>query len=252
MSKQISSEKQAGERTQFSKYNEQLTGRNAQRRKLGNNTYVERRGADSIALRLHYTDILLFNRDGETVANSGGWKTVTTKARLNQYLPDGFGISQRGGIWYWTQYNGTFHDLGVYTDGDTIKKGKLVAQAKPSEEKAQAKFRKRVLKYAKACAAALPLPEPNGGDCWHCVMKTEQGETLGDVCEDTAHIRGHIDEGYIVPSLVYNAMIERGWAGKIPLAAAFGHFDEMLDCARREVKNAVARYIFKRYGMAYK
>jgi transposase len=48
------------------KYNElnaKLTGRNASRRKLENNTYVERREDGSITIRLHETDILTFLPD---------------------------------------------------------------------------------------------------------------------------------------------------------------------------------------------
>lgn len=231
---------------------EKLQGRNRNGRKIANNTYAERRG-DAIAIRLHSTDILTFNPDGSVVANSGGWRTVTTKARLNEYLPFGYGIYQNRGNWYWSQA-GTINQIRFYSDGDSINAdGKLNAQAKPADESNALKFRKRVNAYAKLCADALPLSGPNGGDCWHCHMVTTDGETLGDASRDTAHIESHMKEKYVVPSLVFHAMKEKGWSTeKIPFAAAFGHCNSFLDCARREVKSAVARYIFKRYAMAYK
>lgn len=238
------------------KYNEldaQLQGRNRNGRKIANNTYAERRG-EAIAIRLHSTDILTFNPDGSTVVNSGGWRTVTTKARLNDYLPNGYGISQSKGLWYWHKYNGQFESLPLYNDGDSITPtGELVTKAKPADEAKAIKFRKRVNAYAKLCADSLPLAEPGLGDCLYCQMTADTGESLGDAFKDVSHIELHMKEKYVVPSLVFRAMKERGWTtDKIPFAAAFGKADFMLDVAKREVKSAVARYIFKRYAMAYK
>ena len=62
-------------------------GRNTSRRKLENNTYLERRDIDTIALRLHDTDIITFIADGRIEVRNGGYPTVTTHDRLNKYLP---------------------------------------------------------------------------------------------------------------------------------------------------------------------
>jgi len=51
----------------------------------------------SFALRLHNTDILLIYPEGWQI-NSGGYHTVTTKQRLNDFGP--VGISQRDFTWY--------------------------------------------------------------------------------------------------------------------------------------------------------
>ena len=59
---------------------------NGKRKKLGNNTYLHERGND-YAIRLHYTDIITIHQDGTFSLNTGGWETVTTKARLNGYGP---------------------------------------------------------------------------------------------------------------------------------------------------------------------
>lgn len=75
-----------------------LTGRCRYSRKLENNTYLERQeGSDAIRLRLHSTDILTFYKSGIIVVNTGGWNTVTTRARLNAYLPRPWGVhAERG------------------------------------------------------------------------------------------------------------------------------------------------------------
>jgi hypothetical protein len=74
--------------TDYATLNERLTGRCLERRKVANNTYAERRWPD-IAIRLHDTDVVTLHPDGSITLNTGGWYTVTTKDRLNSYLPFG-------------------------------------------------------------------------------------------------------------------------------------------------------------------
>jgi len=82
-----------------------LTGRCKDRRKLQNNTYLERHlercfseGTEySFTIRLHNTDILRFFADGRVELNTGGWNTVTTRDRLSSYLPRPWHVwSERG------------------------------------------------------------------------------------------------------------------------------------------------------------
>lgn len=73
-----------------------LNGRD--RRKLENNTYLERISDNEIGVKLHSTYVVRFNRNGSIKVSSGGWETVTTKARINTYSPAS--ISQRKGVWY--------------------------------------------------------------------------------------------------------------------------------------------------------
>lgn len=74
-----------------------LQGRCCDRRKLENNTYLERRDENSIALRLHETDVLTFTPYGHITIRTGGWHTVTTRDRINRYLPRPWSVgSERG------------------------------------------------------------------------------------------------------------------------------------------------------------
>jgi hypothetical protein len=59
-------------------------------RKIGNNTYLQRRADLTIGLMYHATDVVTFTPDGITL-NSGGWRTVTTKERINWVL-SGLGL----------------------------------------------------------------------------------------------------------------------------------------------------------------
>lgn len=56
-------------------------------RKVANNTYLIRRDEDSIGVVLHFTTVVLIHRDGTYTLNSGGYRTHTTKDRLNTFSP---------------------------------------------------------------------------------------------------------------------------------------------------------------------
>lgn len=97
-------------------------------RKLANNTFLQvcengPQGPDGdpfyFAVRLHSTDVVTFHRDGRIVLNSGGWQTVTTKERMNRYLPAPYGVFQKKHVWYvWNRQTGT---KTKYFDGITLK-----------------------------------------------------------------------------------------------------------------------------------
>jgi hypothetical protein len=55
-------------------------------KKVDNNTTIRKVG-DSVAVRLHETDVVIIRSDGNYVLNSGGWLTSTTKDRINNYSP---------------------------------------------------------------------------------------------------------------------------------------------------------------------
>lgn len=240
----------------FAKYDAMLQGRCRESRVLPGRhgfTRLERRGPDAIAVKFHETDVLTFERSGKIVVKTGGWFTVTTKERINSYLCYGFHINQHRGVWYWDQWLGRAPRntrLVLFTDGDVIRDGKLIAQARPGDEKAALKLRKRVNTFAKLCAGALPLPMPGPGDCWYCGMTTD-GKSLGDAFSDKHHLISHMDEGYVVPSLVMRALKERG-CGDLTLLIAFDQekkFECMLSCARRHARGAVAAYMRKRLSL---
>jgi len=50
-------------------------------------------------IRLYTTDILQYKGD-KIIFNSGGYKTVTTKSRINQFLPAGVYLYQKDYEWY--------------------------------------------------------------------------------------------------------------------------------------------------------
>ena len=77
-------------------------------RKIANNTYLVEIDAHAIAVRLHATNVVTYHRDGRIILNTGGWRTSTTKTRLNDYSPAR--ISQRKGEWF-AHFNGEEHEF---------------------------------------------------------------------------------------------------------------------------------------------
>jgi hypothetical protein len=76
-----------------------LRGRESVR--LGNNTYLEAVGARAIGfvgVRLHNTYIVRFWYDGKITLHTGGYRTVTTKDRINQFIKGS--VFQKAHVWY--------------------------------------------------------------------------------------------------------------------------------------------------------
>ena len=55
-------------------------------KKVGNNTYLVR-GEGCIHVRLHKTNVVTMYPDNTYRLNSGGWRTATTKQRINRFSP---------------------------------------------------------------------------------------------------------------------------------------------------------------------
>lgn len=83
----------------YRELNEVLGDKKALR--LGHNTRLHRlHDSDAIAVEYHETDIVTFYPDGVIILDNGGWRTSTTRYRINQYLPDGYYLVQDKYEWY--------------------------------------------------------------------------------------------------------------------------------------------------------
>ena len=168
---------------------------------LENNTRAIMRG-ENVAVRLHQTDILTFSPDGAVTYNSGGWRTVTTKDRMNEYGPAR--IWSDRGTWH-ISVNG---EGKVYAEGCKVKDGRIFGAA--ANDKKEKAIRSQVGVYVKEYMRRLnsgEIPAPSSGDCWGCCMRTDKGERpMGG----KDHIISHIQEKYYVPSLVYAAVENMG------------------------------------------
>jgi hypothetical protein len=176
---------------------------------LANNTRLMKRG-ESYAVRLHQTDIVTINPDGTHTLNSGGWRTMTTKARINEFGP--VTITQSKGAWFVNYPGGEC----LYEDGMTIGADGVPTNPVPvdRDKKPAQKLTKLVKEYIDGFCEIVRtkrLERPSVGDCWHCSMTTENGQTMGDCFGDISHILSHFEEKYYVPSLLFNAIKEQGY-----------------------------------------
>lgn len=67
-------------------------------------TRIVRRGP-SIAVQYHTTDVVTLHPDGSVTLKSGGWQSVTTKKRMNDF--SSAYVFQDKGVWYARTHRGT-------------------------------------------------------------------------------------------------------------------------------------------------
>ena len=185
------------------------------RAKVANNTYLEERGAawgygDPIALRLHNTDILTYTPEGITY-NTGGWQTVTTKARMNDYGP--LYLTQKAHRWYYRDGSGPItmgdRQYAEYIDGMRVGYDGTILSAPPTDLNAEAKRKateKAIDAYCTLIRKTDVLPMPNAGDCLICQITRNRGNASG-----TEHLTSHLEESYVVGSLLWAALREKGY-----------------------------------------
>jgi len=91
-----------------------LSARNAvsKGKPIANNTRsYYRNSGEYIAVKLHNTEIIHAYADGRVQLFTDGWRTVTTKERINRYT--GLGIYSHKGKWYIPNGTGLFNDQPI-------------------------------------------------------------------------------------------------------------------------------------------
>lgn len=250
------------------------TGRTMPRKKIANNTYARLEEDGRVIIRLHATDILEFSPAGTVRFDSGGWLTVTTKARMNDYGAP-FRFHADKGTW---KVSAILED-GYYVraDGTRLESWELGAEYVPSRWSVTAPYfdgmelrpadprgsleeilggadalhalellehdkamKRRIAAYARGyteeeCRRLYDDAAQNGtaGDCWYCLMRGEDGTTLGDSSASHEHLISHIEEDYRMASLAINALEECGY--RVP-AVILAH-------SRSSVPRAIRRYL---------
>jgi len=185
-------------------------------RPIANNTRVIRRSDDSIAIKLHNTDVITFFKNGEIQLFTDGWKTVTTKDRINRFLPSGIGVYSEKHIWYVTIGDWRSGKKYLFEDFMIIDSDRNVfdfehnpiPEHSKEAEKAKRKQLRQIDNFIRKGLKRLGNGEisQSQGDCWICSMKQVN---TGDSMEGNNQyscIQSHIDEDYFHFSLVMNAV----------------------------------------------
>jgi hypothetical protein len=172
---------------------------------LENNTRLIRtiRG---YGVKLHNTVVVEFLPNGAFVLNTGGWKTMTTKDRINGYSP--CKVYSNKGLWLLYPSMVPFVDgMRINADGSIPAKYTKKAEQKAKKETA---LRNKIKEYAKGFGAWVTTDEAKAntgiGDCLFCRM---QGYSATD------HLLTHIKEKYYMKSMLYNALKDQGYGDPV-------------------------------------
>ena len=250
---------------------------------------------EPIKLRYHATDIIEWRSSGLIIVDTDGWHTPTTKLRLNEYLSPFRIYQDRGQWFWCLPQSGwdkrvPFTDRDQITPvmPDEVR---LVTAVGPDEaENAMRERRKlqaKVMKYANLYAEHMPFDwESRKGDCLKCqwylarnqqrdgklvpapiltkhigTQVVERTPTCGEIesgapRESVAdHLMSHIEEGYVMASLCYNALTHPNipcapawmWvAFKGPDGQTFPDRDGWL---KKRVCKAIAKYLRLQLGL---
>ena len=210
---------------------------------IANNTRLFQHDAGAIAVRLHETDIATLYANGDVRLDTGGWKSVTTKARMQEFAP--VRVWSTKGTWYACKVaTGTHH---LYADGMVLHADGTCSGAAPDDTpKVERALRKRIKTYAVGFVEALYAGRvglPSGGDCFIC-----QARMPG-----TGHLDAHMTESYYVPSLLQTALESRG-ASTYTLHSVGtlmrGDVGVLAPWVRRECEKALCHYIGRAFGLA--
>ena len=139
-------------------------------------------------IRYHHTNIVTKNPDNTYILNSGGWKTKTTKSKINEHAP--INMWQEKGVWY---FNGICFYDGIKINSE----GKLLSKKIDVDLKKLAKKKAKIKKFSQLVFKDMPLP--SGGDCWICKFNPSKQ------C-----LESHIKENYLHGTLIYNALKKAG------------------------------------------
>lgn len=166
----------------------------ARARQTARNT-LEYETAEGVrVVRLYQTDILTFPREGGFTIDTGGFGTVTTRARLNDALPDGWRVSAQSGRMH---LNGTpFNTVITVTPN-----GEILSDAADQPDPG-----KQIDAYMKAWRArGLPTVAESGGDPW--ILR--EGKVEPDVMRDWVESR-YVFRLLYVLALRYAGMADQG------------------------------------------
>ena len=219
---------------------------------IANNTVEYTRTNGERVIRLHQTDIVTIAPNGDVVLNTNGYRTQTTKARINDAITPN--VYQTRGNWY-------VGDV-PFTDGMKLPGGKLpriTAAAKRAERVAD-RLAKRIARFVNQIDDLETMPVPNNGDCWLCLMfeKMPQGDFTqeaggrianpGYKVNDTSHLRAHITvkENYLHGTLIQNAYL---WAGHSMFSWDWDR-QRWDRSAKQTAKRNLRRYLKAQLGIA--
>jgi len=201
-------------------------------------TYTKTDGTE--VFRFFATDVVTILPDGAAVLNTDGYRTKTTKERINDILRmRGLRFrlfADKGWRLTRTKKDGTWpkKPLSIrFADGIILGRDGSVTlpQGVRDTDKLRSDLDERIVKYSKLVAETLRKGwlVPDNGDCWPCRLVDEGGVAWGDMRGSTdghEHLRNHLEEGYVHGSLVWNAYREGNFGNPAVAFSMDGRLDQ--------------------------
>ncbi len=201
----------------------------------GKATRLQRRPDGTIAVRYHNTDVVTYDINGTCTLRNGGWQSVTTKERMNEYSPATVG--QEKGCWYIGRY-WQGQPRSEFYDGMIIGIDGAAVEPRMGDGSARRHIDRQVSAYIREYVAALEagkIGPPDLGDCWGCRFGMETGShPMG-----YSHYLEHFTEPYYVPSILYRAVM--AMAGDSPYALSLAFVNRDGDYAARALRSYFKR-----------
>jgi hypothetical protein len=172
-----------------------------------------------VIIRLHATDIVTFHRSHKVTLNSGGYRTKTTRERMNTYLTGGYSVTSGDG--FWNVRDCETGETVPYFDGITLPDA---FREGPQNKRAWRERKREIaLKDAiKAAIAKLPksgaVPFESGNEEVH-ENKYMGYPTSGARGQGDARILRIVRSGRIPSSVVRDACT---WSGRNPSYCGYG------------------------------
>ena len=197
-------------------------------------------------IRLHNTTIITKTPDGKVILHSGGYKSKTTKERINDF--SGYTLYQKKSIWYVHSRYGSadnYPSIPFY-DGMILPDSFLKPLQGSTSDIAgdTTKLVKEINTFSDLIVKGVKWPMPSEGDCWACSMKDKAGKIMGESGDNKAHLIEHMKESYMHGSLIVNAMLQAGYQDK--QIGFYWNSPNLNDT----VKRAVRKYLKKALGIA--
>ena len=213
---------------------------------VGNNTLRFTAPDGAVCFKLYRTVVVTRRPDGRVTLNSGGWRTVTTKARMNEYARPYRVASDRG---VWTVYGEGksvpyFDGIALPDAFESTGKAERAAKSERAKRAKVAAFVKSSLKLGE------PVPAPNGGDCWICLFGMDGSPGAGAFSasntagapDPASCIADHVKDRYMHGALVVRACRAAGWTDfRIGLA-----LQRTVDAA---LQRTVRRFLHRSLGL---
>jgi len=230
------------------------SGKNKIERKIANNTYAKINDNENKIDILYHGNLIIEMYLDRVILHDAGYRTFTTKERLNWFLPLGVNLYQKNYNWYISNNWGMAPF--IYQDGVIVYTDKHIENAAKDTSKEKSKLIKQVNQYCNDYMTELiagNVPAPSNGDCWGCLfIDVETGKTV----MGNDHLLSHIEEKYYVPSLLTRAVkifpvsiIARSVIGN--LWCANKQIDDCFkDIVFEQGKSSLKRYMLRELNIA--